>query len=277
MCIIAAIPSKQQVSKATLRRCWENNPHGGGFMYTDGKRVQIFKEMSSFKRYWKAFVDAKDKFPESAFVCHFRISTHGKINETNCHPFHVNNKLGFAHNGIIRNAPCHDDYSDTFMFNEHILKPLPDGFLSNSAITSLIKEYIGSGSKLAFLSSANQITLINEKAGEWSDGVWFSNGGYKEPKYYDAGGTRISTDAYSNSSWYSKRESSDSYSQGRIGFVTASKKQTEEKKAPTLAGFADRYKKHCIMCGCKLGTYKEKQEELCTRCVDKYSLQDLPF
>ena len=274
MCIIAAIPSNQQVTKSTLRRCWENNPHGGGFMFTDGKKVQTFKEMSSFKRYWKAFTDAKSNNPESAFVCHFRISTHGRINETNCHPFLVNSKLGFAHNGIIRNAPVHDDYSDTYMFNEHILKPLADGFLNNAAIVSLIKEYIGSGSKLAFLSSDNKITLINEKAGEWSDGVWYSNGGYKEPKYYDAGGTRISTDAYSGGGWYGSNYKGQA-TQGRFGFASAVVK--EEKKAPVFSSYADRYSQSCVMCGCKLHTYKEKHEELCTRCVDKYSLQDCPF
>ncbi len=39
MCIIAAIPQGQQITKGTLKRCWENNPHGGGFMYSDGSKV----------------------------------------------------------------------------------------------------------------------------------------------------------------------------------------------------------------------------------------------
>jgi len=59
MCIIAAIPQGQQISKSILKRCWENNPHGGGFMYSDGNKVIIEKEMVSFKKYWKKFYETK--------------------------------------------------------------------------------------------------------------------------------------------------------------------------------------------------------------------------
>jgi hypothetical protein len=191
MCIIVAIPQGKQICKSTLRTCWENNPHGGGFMYSDGNKVSVFKEMLSFKKYWKAFHDAKQKNLSSAFVCHFRISTHGKINETNCHPFLVNKNLGFVHNGIIYSAPKSDNFSDTYMFNEAILKHLPNNFLTNPAHVSLIENYIGSGSKLAFLNTKSDITIINEKAGVWDDGVWYSNAGYKATKYFDYGGTKV--------------------------------------------------------------------------------------
>lgn len=195
MCIIAAIPAGKQISKETLNRCWQNNPHGGGFMYSDGKKVVTHKEMSSFKRYWKAFVAAKEAHQNSGFVCHFRISTHGKINETNCHPFLINQQLGFAHNGIIYAAPNSNDYSDTYMFNEVILKNLPKNFLANTAIVSMIAEYIGRGSKLAFLNWKGDISLVNEKAGTWDDGIWYSNSGYKAANYFDYGGTK-STSVY---------------------------------------------------------------------------------
>jgi hypothetical protein len=191
MCIIAAIPSGKPISKATLKTCWDNNPHGGGFMYSDNGRVITYKEMHSFKNYWKEFCKARLLFNKSAFVCHFRISTHGKINEENCHPFIVDKSLGFAHNGIIYSAPKSNDYSDTYMFNEVILKKLPQGFLGNPSIMSLVKNYIGNGSKLAFLSGAGVISIVNEKAGVWDGGVWYSNTGYKRVDYYDYGGTKL--------------------------------------------------------------------------------------
>jgi hypothetical protein len=56
MCIIVAIPQGKKISKQVVKRCWENNPHGGGFMYSDGKKVIVEKEMSSFKRYCKALI-----------------------------------------------------------------------------------------------------------------------------------------------------------------------------------------------------------------------------
>lgn len=191
MCIIVAIPTNKDISKATLKRCWDNNPHGGGFMYANNGNVVTFREMYSFNRYWKELCKARLLFRKSGFVCHFRISTHGKINEDNCHPFLVNKSLGFAHNGIIYSAPKSEDYSDTYMFNEVILKKLPSGFLSNPSIVSLIRSYIGSGSKLAFLNGSGIISIVNEKSGKWDNGVWYSNSGYKKLDYFDYGGTKV--------------------------------------------------------------------------------------
>jgi glutamine amidotransferase len=294
MCIIAAIPTKKEISKATLQRCWNNNPHGGGFMFTDGKKIHTFKEMNSFKRYWKAFVHARETYPQSSFVCHFRISTHGKINEENCHPFLVNPKLAFAHNGIIRNAPTSPDYSDTYMFNLTILQNLPNNFLDNVSVRLLIQEYIGSGSKLAFLSSDNKITLINEKAGQWdANGVWFSNGGYKEYDYFDAGGTRVT------SAWGGKSKTyhNPSYKQGTMGFASAAfplattskikdvdwdKKLKSEKIDNNVVAYAksdccdafdykSTYEDKCGFCDKVLKGYTEKQNGYCVHCEDRYS------
>ena len=299
MCIIALIPQQKQISKATLKRCWENNQHGGGFMFTDGKRVHTHKEMSSFKRYWNNFIDARNKYPKSVFVCHFRISTHGKINEDNCHPFKVNDKLGFAHNGIIRNAPTSSDYSDTYMFNVSILQHLPSNFLSNKSIIALIKEYIGSGSKLAFLSHDNKYTIVNESAGQWDEnGVWFSNGGYKEVKYYDRGGTRVGT---YGQSWGTSAYNT-SYHQSQIGYANVVTHNLNAKPKPkpievpskndwdfvdriqndkkidsevvnvAKSVIADRYAydTKCMFCEQTLSTYIEKQNEVCYACEDAY-------
>jgi hypothetical protein len=57
----------------------------------------------------------------------------------------------------------------------------------------LIQQYIGSGSKLAFLNTKGEINIINDKAGVWDDGVWYSNSGYKATSYFDYGGTKVST------------------------------------------------------------------------------------
>jgi glutamine amidotransferase len=193
MCIIAAIPAKKQITKDILNRCWNNNPHGGGFLYTDGNTLLVHKEMNSFEKFYRAFTDAKKRFPESSFIVHFRISTHGKINEENCHPFLVNDKLGFAHNGVIHNSPYSVDYSDTHQFNTHILQKLPENFINKSVYQSLIEAYIGTGSKLAFLSADNVIALVNEKAGVWDGGIWYSNRGYANWNYFDRGGVQVSS------------------------------------------------------------------------------------
>jgi glutamine amidotransferase len=295
MCIIASIPQNKQISKATLKRCWENNPHGGGFMFTDGKKVHTHKEMSSFKRYWREFLNKREQYPQSNFVCHFRISTHGKINETNCHPFLVNDKLGFVHNGIIRNAPVSPDYSDTYMFNATILQNLPKDFMGNVSVLTLIKEYIGSGSKLCFLSSDNRITFVNESAGVWDDGIWYSNSGYKENKYYDAGGTRVAT--YGTTYGNYKPYYGSNVKQSSFGFASAAfPPEPPKKKEPKFKsyGFEDALKKdkidecviefanskdadkytydeHCAFCDKVLSTYNEKNNGYCHHCEDRYT------
>jgi len=193
MCIIAVIPAKKSITKEILSRCWNNNPHGGGFIYTDGSKLSIHKEMDNFDSFYSTFVKARKSHAQSSFIVHFRISTHGKINKENCHPFMVNDNLGFAHNGVIHNAPYSVDYSDTHQFNTHILKHLPDNFLSQSVFISLLESYIGVGSKLAFLSVDNVISIINEKAGVWDGGIWYSNRGYANWNYFDKGGVQVSS------------------------------------------------------------------------------------
>ena len=232
MCIIVAIPQGKQVTKQTLKRCWDNNPHGGGFMYSNSNKVIVNKEMASFKKYWKAFTQAKENH-DTSFVCHFRISTHGKINETNCHPFLVNKNLGFAHNGIIYAAPKSDNFSDTYMFNEAILKHLPNNFLTNTAHVSLISQYIGSGSKLAFLNTKGEITIINDKAGVWDDGVWYSNTGYKAMNYFDYGGTKVG----SINTYQAKPLT---YTQNQLSFPS-------KESVPTKVD--DKINHDCIDCG----------------------------
>jgi glutamine amidotransferase len=306
MCIIAAIPQGKQISKEVLKRCWHNNPHGGGFMYTNGKQVQTFKEMSSFKRYWKSFVNLRNEFPQSSFVCHFRISTHGKVNEDNCHPFLVNNKLGFVHNGIIRNAPLSSDYSDTYMFNEAILKQLPSNFLGNQSILTLIEEYIGGGSKLSFLTYDNQLHFVNEKAGVWDEGIWFSNRGYQSGGYYDRGGVQVSTPYSTKVNSYSGSNYGGYGTQQKIGFASAafpptnpkpikevvhelitdkpynsdewgweSRILTDKKVERDILGYskssyADKYAIKCTYCDNTLNSYVEKNNEVCQKCCDRY-------
>jgi predicted glutamine amidotransferase len=306
MCIIAAIQPTATISKETLKRCWDNNPHGGGFTYTDGKRVQVVKEMSSFKRLWKSFVECRELFPKSTFIVHFRISTHGKINEVNCHPFKVSEQISFAHNGIIRNSSFSNDFSDTVMFNTEILQQLPKNFLENKVILRLVEEYIGSGSKLAFLTWDNTLTLVNEKAGTWDaeTGVWFSNTGYKQNKYYDAGGTKVSTVGGtkdwnyfgSQNAYFGSSKDNDAIGKGKgkdaVKTAAISPQinlisdccEVKPKIQPTFVDWNARQLENnrtnwrekvlveqknddcCVRCDTYLATYYEKYNKVCTKC-----------
>lgn len=179
MCIAIYKPAGKNVSKKTLKRCWEENPDGGGFMYVSKGAIQITKEVNSFKAWYSKYIKAITANPDKNFVLHFRIATSGKIDLRNCHPFRVNNNLAFCHNGIINiKMPKNSKISDTVTFRNKILRMLPEKWYENEAIIKLIEKFIGS-SKLVFLKSTGDVFIINEEKGIWDKDVWYSNTGYK--------------------------------------------------------------------------------------------------
>jgi predicted glutamine amidotransferase len=192
MCIAILNTSGHTISKAHLRNCWENNTDGAGMLYinNDGK-LETFKELTSFATFYKMYSYIKQEFGSRNIVLHFRISTHGRINETNCHPFLVNESVGFVHNGMIYDVPTNPDYSDTYMFNELYLKMFKDGFEQNDFTLEMIQSYIGLGNKLIFLNDKNEFSIVNESKGHWFNGSWFSNYSYeKVNSWVDYGGVK---------------------------------------------------------------------------------------
>jgi glutamine amidotransferase len=181
MCIIASKPEGFTLDQETITNMWDNNPDGAGFMYAKGEQLIIVKGLMTLEDFKQAY----QRVGELPAVLHFRIKTHGKKNEVNTHPFRISNKLAFAHNGIISNIHCSDkDKSDTWHFNETILKPMVQhdgGFFRKPYNIELLKGFIG-WSKLAFMDNKGKMYFINEDKGEWQDGVWFSNTSYRAKK-----------------------------------------------------------------------------------------------
>jgi hypothetical protein len=204
MCIAILSPKGTQLSKETLNICWLNNFNGAGFMYNDdNNKLHTVKEMKDFDKFYSKYADIRDKFPNSTMVLHFRISTHGVINRTNCHPFKVNNKLGFVHNGIIREVEKDKKYSDTNMFNRTVLRKIPGldiSMLKSKGMKKLMGHFIDY-SKLVFMDNMNNYAIINEQKGHWAEGIWYSNDSYKKVKdTIDYGGQTRSRSSFSSGS-----------------------------------------------------------------------------
>ncbi len=180
MCIIACTPAGLKLDKGTFDRCWDKNPDGFGMAYLWNGTIRIKKTMDK-KEAWQIYRGVCQHSMDSWKILHWRIGTHGVKDINNCHPFMVHDNLVFAHNGIINAAPqCPDGVkSDTQMFNDLILKFLPLDFYKYSHYKILLEEFIGH-SKLTFLDTENKLYIFNQEKGEWHDGVWFSNSGYKE-------------------------------------------------------------------------------------------------
>lgn len=188
MCIAIMKPEGKVLSKELLATCYKSNPDGAGFAYINTdvmnvKRLIVYKSMD-FESFYAQYERAIRTNPESKFLIHFRIGTHGVRNKTNCHPFYINKDMAFIHNGIINSVPKDSLISDTQVFNNLVLKKLPKGWESNEGITRMIADFIGY-SKLITLDINNQATIINESLGHWYEGCWMSNRSYEPPKVYN--------------------------------------------------------------------------------------------
>lgn len=177
MCIIAIQTSGNFIGKKTLRNCWDNNGDGAGIMYANDGKIVVKKELDSFETFMQYKKEA-DKIGGN-IIMHFRISTSAGINLNNIHPFKINSELQFCHNGILDiHVPKNSSINDTQIFNNTILRNLPKGFQHNHSIMQLIESRIGDRNKFVMLDNAGQYYIINEIAGTWDAGNWFSNTSY---------------------------------------------------------------------------------------------------
>jgi hypothetical protein len=177
MCIII-LNKKNIIPEEQFLQSWDNNPDGAGMAYIENGQIIIKKELNDPEKFYLCYLSAREK-TTCPILLHFRISTSGKIDRANCHPFLVNKQLAFAHNGIIWHTTDKlSGFSDTMLFNKLILQRLPANFLDRKGIVELIRGYIDS-SKLVFLHGTGRYDIINERLGHWSDGNWYSNKTYK--------------------------------------------------------------------------------------------------
>jgi len=182
VCIIVASPQGKIVPKETLAECFRCNPDGAGYMYSDGNELVVEKGFFTFDEFYDNYAPHAEK----KIILHFRIKTHGEKNKDNCHPFLISDDMAFVHNGIIKIEEDHPEYSDTWHFNEKIIKPMyrdNRAFLKRLYNQELIKSYIG-WSKLVFMDRKGRSSILNAEKGIWDDGVWYSNNSYQPPKKY---------------------------------------------------------------------------------------------
>ena len=179
MCLLINQTNNTPIKKEYLENADISNPDGMGFAYANGGKIHIEK-FREFEPFYISYVKAVKKFGNvSNFIVHFRYSTHGVNNGIfNVHPFRINERLAFAHNGIL-DVKNHNKKSDTRVFNDTILRKLKSNFLNSNAVCSLIEGFIGSD-KLVFLNAKGKTKVLNEEMGHWDGGVWYSNTSYKK-------------------------------------------------------------------------------------------------
>jgi hypothetical protein len=221
MCLLVFMPEGKTASKQSLEQASWYNDDGFGWAIRTPDKILVGKNMD-FDKAYEEFIAARSSYNGDALF-HLRITTQGKTDLDNCHPFYVGKDqlTVVAHNGMLDVADDKSGRSDTRIFAESLM-PKRGGisFLNGEHNIKRLEDW-AKGSKLVFLTanpaSKWRYVIVNMNDGHWGkdedEGVWFSNSSYKysRPTY-----TRIYKGGwdYGTSGW--------DYGDGYAGFYTPS-------------------------------------------------------
>ena len=196
MCIICVSPKRvRQPNVTTIRRMFQNNPDGAGYMVARDGKVIISKGFMNVDEYIEA-IRAEHFTAKDPVVYHFRISTQAGVNPEMTHPFPLSNRIehmkvldvecpcGVAHNGVIRLTadPRNREYSDTALFIANYLSLIirEPSDLKDERVLKLIHRL--AGSKLAIMDADGYIATVGEYINQ--KGLLFSNASFETDTYY---------------------------------------------------------------------------------------------
>lgn len=186
MCLIIASIKGEYIRPADLHEGFRGNPHGAGYMFTQGGKVIIRKP------YWridKLIEDYKVDWPimDGPHVFHFRLATHGATDGLNCHPFRLRGGQGICHNGMLA-GKGDDERSDTRHLVEEVLDRLPTDWPAIDGLRALVDAYArGQASKFVLLGS-DGVQIFNGAAGHWIDGgIWRSDKPWRRIGFFNRG------------------------------------------------------------------------------------------
>lgn len=173
MCLLIYKPPGKKITKEAFERGFRINSDGGGFAWVENGKVFIRKPFWSVDEMWKEYVEHEDH----QMIVHFRITTHGGTSADNCHPFDAGGGWAMGHNGMIALASPQTGESDTRAYIREFIAPItnvdPD-FIKQDAIPKIMERHIGH-SKLVFINGKGEHLIVNEAAGTWDEGIWYSN------------------------------------------------------------------------------------------------------
>lgn len=178
MCIIALQPAgAATMPEAQLRSMWAHNSDGAGYGFAHGGVVHLRKPYFRLRDLLTDYQKDHERYgKEAPFLLHMRWATHGGKTEMNTHPFLVGQGRALvAHNGVIRVNIPDKAMSDTLAFCRENLDHVRPGRIVGAKMRKGLAKRIGPGNKLAFINATGAYSIVNEAAGTWKDGTWYSN------------------------------------------------------------------------------------------------------
>lgn len=191
MCLLTFFPADVQPNVDNLYNGSIINGDGHGWAIANGDRLLVGHGMSEVEVI-ESFAIARSQNPHGPALFHSRYTTHGETNVENCHPFYLggDQRTVLAHNGIlpgnVQPRSKKDKRSDTRIAAEWFIpKVLGSPHLRRNRMK--VEKWMGDYNKIAILTVnpkyKEQAYLLNEDAGIWDKGIWYSNDGYLPWRY----------------------------------------------------------------------------------------------
>lgn len=186
MCMLTFFPEGALPNEEALANGAVVNEDGHGFAIVTGRTLLVERGMDAAQLIAE-FVRARAQFPDGPALFHSRLATAGDIDEANCHPFRVGKSplTVLAHNGIFplsMQPSRRDKRSDTRIAAEDFLPGDPFGSLGARRNRRRMERWMTDRNKVVILTVdpryRKRAYLLNEDAGVWDDGVWYSNTDY---------------------------------------------------------------------------------------------------
>lgn len=184
MCVIVTLQpyndtNNNDISKTTLRQCWDANPHGAGMAYFHNNKLVVQKGFMRFRNFYKQFRIARKQAPRVVFTVHFRKASVGRIGPNQTHPFWVEqDKSAIFYNGTIKHFDLKKGglVTDTEKFAE-LLRLLPHKWYTNDYLNELISSFT-QYHPWVLHTTKTQYTYWSS-CGIEIDGAWYSNTKWK--------------------------------------------------------------------------------------------------
>jgi len=161
-----------------LADVYSSNPDGIGIMYATSKGLKVVKVLPKTLADATAFIQ---KLPQDdrELAIHFRWTTHGNTDMTNCHPYDViPGYVAMMHNGVLHTGNKADTTkSDTWHFiKDFVASPVAEhpALVHNQSYLDMLSEFIGDN-RFVFMDGDGKMSHVNYDQGIEHDGLWFSN------------------------------------------------------------------------------------------------------
>jgi hypothetical protein len=195
MCLLTFLPAEVMPDLDALANGAELNADGHGFAIVTGDQILLGHGMNADTMI-DAFDAARRDHPDGPALFHSRFSTHGTVDLDNCHPFTLgrDRRTVLAHNGVLPKAVQPgpgDPRSDTRIAAQSFLPAF--GSLRSSRGRRRLQRWMTRDNKMVILTVDRRFRdrayILNEDAGVWDQGIWYSNDGFRPwpPRRFGSG------------------------------------------------------------------------------------------